>query len=117
YLLIRKTESSRDQTYATQPREDKRKNFFTSAEMVSGRLRISSYFFSQTRSSNTSERHCERSRFTAITQYTEIQVENWKYSSTEHPYHCRGIRVGTSGYTDTPAGRQDRRQGDLDSKR
>ncbi len=58
-----------------------------------------SYRFSQSRNSDTSECHCETSPFTTITQYTEIHVENWKYSSTKHPYRCRGIRVGTSGNT------------------
>src|SRR5260370_16420661 len=68
-----------------------------------------SYRFSQSRNSDTSECHCETSPFTTITQYTEIHVENWKYSSTKHPYRCRGMRVGTIGNPSWPPSSASRR--------
>src|SRR5712664_3900979 len=53
-----------------------------------------SFRFSRSRSSNTSEHHCERLLFTPIMQSSETHVVNWKYSSTKHRYRCCGIRVG-----------------------
>src|SRR6266849_1572180 len=58
-----------------------------------------SYRFSPSRSSNTSEHPCEKSRFTMIMQSFETHGANWKYFSTKHHYRCCGIRVGTSGNT------------------
>src|ERR1700730_14788405 len=44
------------------------------------------YRFTRTRISNTSEHHCEGSRFAKITQSSETRVANCKYSSTKHRY-------------------------------